>query len=241
MLEWIADPQAWVTLITLSALEIVLGVDNIIFLAVLVNKLPEHQRNAGRIFGLALAMLTRIALLASIVWIMRLQTPLFSLMGVSISGRDLVLISGGAFLIYKSIQEIYAQIQDEEMIQVKRSGGFILTLIQIAILDIVFSLDSVITAVGMAQDLEIMILAIVVAVGVMMFVSKGVADFVQTYPTIKTLALAFLILVGGVLILDGFAVHIPKAYVYFAMGFSLSVELINLYIKKKSALNQSSD
>lgn len=235
MFEWLLSPEAWITLVTLSALEIVLGVDNIIFIAILVNKLPSHQRDKARIFGLALAMLTRIALLASLFWIMKLTNPLFYIGELGISGRDLILIGGGIFLIYKSGKEIYEQINPHPHEQkANHKGGFGITLIQIAILDIIFSLDSVITAVGMAQELEIMILAIIIAVGVMMFASKGIADFVDTHPTIKTLALAFLIMIGGVLIADGLHHHIPKAYVYTAMGFSLTVELLNLYIRKKS-------
>lgn len=238
MFEWIFSPEAWLTLITLTALEIVLGIDNIIFIAILVNKLPQHQRDRARIFGLSLAMLSRIALLASLFWIMKLTEPLFSLLNIEISGRDLILILGGAFLLYKSAIEIYEQTQPHHENQdSKPSKGFMTTLAQIAILDIVFSLDSVITAVGMAQDLEIMIIAIIVAVGVMLFASKAIAQFVDTHPSIKTLALAFLFMVGIVLILSGFDIEVPKAYVYFAMGFSLAVELLNIYIRKKSKLS----
>lgn len=236
MFEWIISPEAWLTLITLTALEIVLGIDNIIFIAILVNKLPEHQRDKARIFGLSLAMISRIALLASLFWIMKLVKPLFAIGGIEISGRDLILILGGLFLIYKSAIEIYEQTQVHHEEKVAKGGGsFLSVLVQIAILDIVFSLDSVITAVGMAQDLEIMIIAIVVAVGVMLFASKGIANFVDTHPSIKTLALAFLFMVGIILVLDGFDIHIPKAYIYFAMGFSLAVELINIYIRKKTS------
>lgn len=236
MFEWLLSPEAWITLVTLSALEIVLGVDNIVFIAILVNKLPSHQRDKARIFGLSLAMLTRITLLASLFWIMKLVNPLFYIGELGISGRDLILIGGGIFLIYKSIKEIFEQINPHRYKKkASNKGGFWVTLIQIAILDIIFSLDSVITAVGMAQELEIMILAIIIAVGVMMFASKGIASFVDAYPTIKTLALAFLIMIGGVLIADGLHHHIPKAYIYTAMGFSLAVELLNLYIRKKSS------
>ena len=238
MFEWLTQPEAWITLITLSALEIVLGIDNIIFIAILVNKLPQAQRDKARFFGLTLAMLTRIGLLASLFWIMKLTKPLFHIAQIGISGRDLILILGGIFLLYKSAKEIYEQTQaPHQKEENKIKGGFISTLIQIAILDIVFSLDSVITAVGMAQDLEIMIIAIIVAVGVMMFASKGIAEFVDAHPTIKTLALAFLFMVGVVLILDGFKIHVPKAYIYFAMGFSLVVELLNIYIRKKSKIS----
>lgn len=235
MLDWLAQPEAWITLLTLTSLEIVLGIDNIIFIAILVNKLPQNQRDKARIFGLSLAMLSRIALLASLFWIMKLTKPLFFVGSMGISGRDLILILGGVFLIYKSCKEIYEQTQTHPQNQESKfHGGFFSTLIQIAVLDIVFSLDSVITAVGMANQLEIMIIAIVLAVGVMMFASKSIANFVDTHPTIKTLALAFLTLVGVVLILDGFKIHIPKAYIYSAMGFSLAVELLNIYIRKKT-------
>lgn len=235
MFEWLTQPEAWVTLFTLTALEIVLGIDNIIFIAILVNKLPHTQRDKARFFGLSLAMLTRIALLASLFWIMKLTKPLFSIGNFGISGRDLILIVGGIFLLYKSVKEIYEQTQAHHQdTQSNFHGGFFSTLVQIAILDIVFSLDSVITAVGMANQLEIMIIAIILAVGVMMFASKGIANFVDTHPTIKTLALAFLAMVGVVLILDGFKIHVPKAYIYFAMGFSLVVELLNIYIRKKT-------
>lgn len=237
MFEWIISPEAWITLITLTTLEIVLGIDNIIFIAILVNKLPEHQRDKARIFGLSLAMVSRIALLASLFWIMKLVEPIFDIGRIEISGRDLILILGGLFLIYKSVTEIYeqTQIHHEEKTS-KTKGGFVSILAQIAILDIIFSLDSVITAVGMAQNLEIMIIAIILAVGVMLFASKGIANFVDTHPSIKTLALAFLFMVGIVLVLDGFDLHIPKAYIYFAMGFSLAVELLNIYIRKKTTL-----
>ncbi|WP_305862605.1 TerC family protein [Helicobacter cholecystus] len=235
MFEWLLQPEAWVTLITLTTLEIVLGIDNIIFIAILVNKLPAHQRDRARFFGLSLAMLTRIGLLASLFWIMKLIKPLFYIGEMGISGRDLILIIGGIFLLYKSTKEIYEQTEVHQQKEENKSkGGLIAILIQIAFLDIVFSLDSVITAVGMAQQLEIMILAIIIAIGVMMFASRGIAQFVDTHPTIKTLALAFLLMVGIVLILEGFKIHIPKAYIYFAMGFSFAVELLNIYIRKKS-------
>lgn len=233
MLDWIASPEAWITLITLTALEFVLGVDNIIFIAILVNKLPEEQRAKARIFGLSLAMLTRIALLASLFWIIKLTYPILTFGNLAITGRDLILIPGGLFLIYKSIIEIYEQIQHQEKKESNFQGGFASTLIQIALLDIAFSFDSVITAVGIAENLEIMILAIVSSIGAMMFVSKGIAKFVESYPSIKTLALVFLLMIGVVLVLDGFSIHISKSYIYSAMGFSLVVELLNIYINKK--------
>lgn len=236
MFEWLLDPSAWIALATLTLLEIVLGIDNIIFIAILVGKLPAHQRDKARILGLALAMLTRIALLASLFWIMKLTQPLFAIFGNEVSGRDLILILGGLFLIYKSTHEIHTQLQSniEEKQIPKKSLKFFPTLIQIAILDIVFSLDSVITAVGMADHLEVMIIAIVLAVLIMMIASKGISDFVEKNPTIKTLALAFLILIGIALIADGWDFHIPKGYIYFAMAFSLIVECINIYANKKN-------
>ncbi|AQW82142.1 TerC family protein [Campylobacter pinnipediorum] len=235
MFEWIMSPEAWVSLFTLTGLEIVLGIDNIIFIAILVGKLPQHQKDKGRMVGLGLAMITRILLLLSLFWIMKLTKPLISLFGFDITGRDIVLILGGLFLIAKSTMEIHSSIngEHEEHKEETKGSNFISVVTQIAIIDIVFSLDSVITAVGMAQHIEIMILAVILAVCVMMFAAKAISDFVDNNPTIKVLALAFLIMIGFVLIGEGFGVHIPKAYIYFAMAFSLSVELINIYAKKK--------
>lgn len=236
MFGWFLDPSAWMALATLTLLEIVLGIDNIIFIAILVGKLPKEQRDKARILGLALAMLTRIALLASLFWIMKLTQPLFTIFGNDISGRDIILIVGGLFLIYKSTHEIHSQLEsaeDERQIS-KKSLRFFPALIQIAILDIIFSLDSVITAVGMADHLEVMVIAIILAVLIMMIASKGISDFVEKNPTIKTLALAFLILIGIALIADGLDFHIPKGYIYFAMVFSLIVECINIYASKKT-------
>lgn len=236
MFGWFLDPSAWMALATLTLLEIVLGIDNIIFIAILVGKLPKEQRDKARILGLALAMLTRIALLASLFWIMKLTQPLFTIFGNDISGRDIILIIGGLFLIYKSTHEIHSQLEsteDERQIS-KKSLKFFPALIQIAILDIIFSLDSVITAVGMADHLEVMVIAIILAVLIMMVASKSISDFVEKNPTIKTLALAFLILIGIALIADGLDFHIPKGYIYFAMVFSLIVECINIYASKKT-------
>lgn len=234
MFDWIFSFEAWISLLTLTGLEIVLGIDNIIFIAILCGKLPLHQRDKARFIGLGLAMITRILLLLSLFWIMKLTTPLFALLGNEISGRDLVLIIGGLFLIIKSILEIKAHINGEESEHSsKGKAAFAMILVQIAILDIVFSLDSVITAVGMANHIEIMILAVVIAVGVMMFASGSIARFVDNNPTIKVLALSFLVLIGFALVLEGFEVHIPKGYIYFAMGFSLVVECINIYSRKK--------
>ena len=237
MFDWIFSPEAWLSLVTLTGLEIVLGIDNIIFIAILVGKLPPEQRDKGRILGLLLAMLTRIALLLSLFWIMKLTKPLFSVFDFTITGRDLVLILGGLFLIGKSTLEIHSSVsgEHEEREASKGHASFWVVIAEIAVLDIVFSLDSVITAVGMANHIEIMILAVILAVGVMMFASKGISNFVDNNPTIKILALAFLILIGFTLVGEGFGMHVPKGYVYFAMAFSLGVELINIYARKKSA------
>ncbi|OZN50013.1 TerC family protein [Gallibacterium anatis] len=234
MLEWISSPEAWVALFTLTALEIVLGIDNIIFISILVGRLPAHQRQSGRILGLGLAMGTRILLLLSLAWIMRLTEPLFSVMGYAISGRDLILLIGGLFLLVKSTLEIHHNMEESASTEEKpvKTVNFIGVLIQIALLDIVFSLDSVITAVGMANDVEVMILAIILAVGVMMIAAKPIGDFVEEHPTLKILALSFLILIGVSLIGEGLSFHIPKGYIYFAMGFSVCVEMINLRMRK---------
>lgn len=234
MFEWMYSPEAWISLATLTGLEIVLGIDNIIFIAILCGKLPVQQRAKARVLGLGLAMITRILLLLSIVWIMSLTKPLFSVFSQTFSGRDLVLIIGGLFLLAKSTSEIHGDIVGEENKINAKTHSFFVTLIQIAILDIVFSLDSVITAVGMAEHLPVMILAVVVAVFIMMFASGVIAKFVDENPTIKILALSFLILVGVSLIGDGFKFHIPKGYIYFSMAFSLGVELINIKLRSKT-------
>lgn len=235
MFEWITDPEAWISLATLAALEIVLGVDNIIFISILVGRLPESQRQSGRIVGLGLAMLTRILLLMSLAWMMKLTAPLFTVFNQEISGRDLILLIGGLFLIVKSSGEIKEAInhQDHHEWERKNKVSYLGVLIQIAVLDIVFSLDSVITAVGMASHLPVMILAIIIAVGVMMFAAKPIGDFVDTHPTLKILALAFLVLVGISLIAESLDIHIPKGYIYFAMGFSVVVEMINIRMRKR--------
>lgn len=235
MFEWFASPEAWISLFTLIGLEIVLGIDNIIFIAILCSRLPKEEQNKARIVGLGFAMISRILLLLSLFWIMKLTAPLFSVFGEKISGRDLILIIGGLFLIYKSTTEIDSSISGqthEEHISTKKVS-FASIIIQISILDIVFSLDSVITAVGMADHIEIMILAVIIAVGVMMVASKAISKFVDDNPTIKILALSFLILVGVALVADGFGLHIPKGYIYFSMAFSLAVELINIKMRKK--------
>ncbi|HEC1753181.1 TPA: TerC family protein [Campylobacter lari] len=239
MFEWIFSVDAWVVLLTLTALEIVLGIDNIIFLAILVSKLPPEHRDRGRILGLAFAMITRILLLLSLFWVMKLVTPLFSILGNEISGRDLVLLLGGLFLIVKSIKEIKESImhQEESQSNIKISNKLWVVVAEIAVIDIVFSLDSVITAVGIAQDIEIMIIAVIVAVLVMLFASKPIADFVEKYPSIKILALAFLVMIGFVLVCESFDIHIDKAYIYTAMAFSLIVEILNIISQKKQTNN----
>ena len=238
MFEWLLDPAAWMALATLTLLEIVLGIDNIIFISILVGRLPSAQRQRARILGLAGAMVTRVMLLLSLAWVMRLTHPLFTVLEEAISGRDLILILGGLFLLAKSTHEIHNSLEgaEEEAADGSRIAirGFYATLVQIAILDIVFSLDSVITAVGMASHVPVMVLAIMLAVGVMMFAAKAIGDFVDTHPTIKMLALSFLILVGVALIAEGFDLHISKGYIYFAMAFSLCVEMLNIRTRKQS-------
>lgn len=235
-MEWMLDPRAWISLLTLTALEIVLGIDNIIFLTILVGRLPRKQRQLARVLGLGLAMLTRIVLLLGIVWVIRLTTPLFSLFEFSFSGRDLILLGGGLFLIAKSTHEIHQSFEgsfDSSAPSTPKKVNFFSVLIQIALIDIIFSLDSVITAVGLAEHVVIMVLAIVIAVFVMMFSAKAIGDFVDTHPTIKMLALSFLILIGVALLGEGFQFHIPKGYIYFAMAFSVMVEMLNIRLRKK--------
>lgn len=236
MFDWIASPEAWIALATLTTLEIVLGIDNIIFISILVGRLPESQRDKGRIIGLALAMITRLALLFSITWVMRLENTWVSLLGQDLSGRDFILIIGGLFLLTKSTREIHASLEiEEEHASAKVVPGFFAVLVQIAILDVVFSLDSVITAVGLVDQVSIMVIAIVVAVAVMLFASKSIATFVDENPTVKMLALSFLILVGMTLIAEGLDFHIPKGYIYFAMAFSLAVEFLNISMRKRQS------
>jgi predicted tellurium resistance membrane protein TerC len=233
-MEWLSDPQAWIALITLTALEIVLGIDNIIFISILAGKLPEEQRQKGRLIGLALAMIMRIVLLLSLAWIVRLTSPLFTVFGHGVSGRDLILIVGGLFLLAKSTHEIHDKLEGEEDIKVSSgTARFSSVLVQIILLDIVFSLDSVITAVGMVQQIPVMVTAVVLAVIFMMVFAKPIGDFVEDHPTVKMLALSFLLLVGMALVADGLGFHIPKGYIYFAMGFSVFVEVLNLRLRKK--------
>jgi predicted tellurium resistance membrane protein TerC len=228
--------EAWLALATLTALEIVLGIDNIVFISILAGKLPQAQRGRARTLGLALAMGTRILLLLSLTWVMGLVNPLFTIVGQEISGRDLILIVGGLFLLWKSTSEIHEKLEGEEHErEVSRAKiSFSGVLVQIALLDIVFSLDSVITAVGMANHLWVMIAAIVIAVGVMMFMSGPLSRFVERHPTVKMLALSFLLLIGMALVAEGFDQHIPKGYIYFAMGFSVFVEMLNLRLRKSA-------
>lgn len=245
-MEIFTNPEAWLSLVTLTLLEIVLGIDNVIFISILADKLPKNQQEKGRKLGLAMAMITRVMLLLSITWVMTLTAPLFNISGVlnindsewvqklAISGRDLILIIGGLFLIYKSTAEIHHKIEGEEEGETNvKKHSFWGTIFQIMLLDIVFSLDSVITAVGMAQHVEIMIAAVVIAVGIMIWASGGVASFVNRHPTVKMLALSFLLLIGVSLLAEAFEQHIPKGYIYFAMAFSVLVEMLNLKMHAK--------
>ena len=235
-MEWITDPQAWAALGTLTALEIVLGIDNIIFISILVGRLPARQRDRARVLGLGLAMGTRLLLLASLTWVMGLTAPLFGALGQEVSGRDLILLGGGLFLLVKSTSEIHGNLEGAGETRRHRAAiSFAAVLAQIAIIDIIFSLDSVITAVGLAQQLVVMALAIVLSVIVMMFAARSIGEFVDRHPTIKMLALAFLILVGTALIAEGLEFHIPKGYIYFAMAFSVGVEMLNLRLRARAA------
>lgn len=234
MFEWLTNPEAWIALGALIALEVVLGIDNIIFISILVGRLPEHKRNIARQLGLGLAMLTRLVLLFSLVWVMGLIEPLFSIFEIEISGRDIILIAGGLFLLAKSTHEIHDSLEIvQETESAPRAAGFYSVLVQIAILDIIFSLDSVITAVGLVEHLSIMVIAIIISVVVMLFSAKSIGEFVDRNPTIKMLALSFLILIGFTLIAEGFDVHIPKGYIYFAMAFSVAVETLNIRVRRK--------
>ena len=236
-MEWLNDPQAWLALATLTALEIVLGIDNIIFISILTGKLPEQQRPKAQKIGLALAMITRLLLLFSLTWIMKLTKPFFFILGHGVSGRDLILLVGGLFLLAKSTMEIHDKLEGEEHhVSGGKSGAtFRSVVIQIMMLDIVFSLDSVITAVGMASQLGVMVTAVVISVGVMLFFAGSVSAFVDRHPTVKVLALSFLMLIGVSLVADGMSFHIPKGYIYFAMAFSVMVEMINLKVRKNAA------
>ena len=235
-MDWLTSPESLIALLTLTVLEIVLGIDNVIFISILAGKLPAQDRERARLWGLSLAMLIRIGLLLSITWVMGLTAPLFAVLGQEISGRDLILLVGGLFLIFKSTREIHDRLEGEEgHASARVVASFSAVIIQILLLDIVFSLDSVITAVGMANHLPVMITAVVVAVAVMMVAAGPIGDFVAVHPTVKMLALSFLLLIGMSLIAEGLDQHIPKGYIYFAMGFSVFVEMLNLKLRKTSA------
>jgi predicted tellurium resistance membrane protein TerC len=235
-MEWLSDPQIWISLVTLSALEIVLGIDNLVFLAILADRLPEHQRPLARRLGLGFALITRLLLLASLSWIIGLVEPVFVVFDHAVSWRDIILIGGGVFLLAKATHEIHGSLEGENGEQgqpgvAKAAGaGFTSTIIQIGILDIVFSLDSVITAVGMANQLWVMVVAVIIAVIIMLVAAGPLSAFVSKHPTVKMLALSFLLLVGTSLVADGMGFHIPKGYLYFAMGFSVLVEALNLAV-----------
>ena len=236
-MDWLSDPQIWISLFTLTALEIVLGIDNVIFIAILAGKLPKEQQAKARKLGLTLALVTRILLLLSLTWIMGLTQPLFTMpiVKVGVSGRDLVLLIGGLFLIWKSVREVHEKLEAEDGHATKGRGvaSFTGVIVQILILDIVFSLDSVITAVGMADNIWVMVAAVVIALGVMLVFAGKISDFVNKHPTLKMLALSFLILIGVTLIGEGLHFHIPKGYIYFSMAFAFAVEMLNLKLRSK--------
>ena len=234
-MEWMTSAEGWIALLTLTVLEIVLGIDNIVFISILAGKLPREQRERARKVGLSLAMLTRVGLLLSITWVMRLTTPLVAVLGQAISGRDLILIVGGLFLMAKSTHEIHDKLEGEEgHASARVAASFAAVITQILLLDVVFSLDSVITAVGMAEDVAVMVLAVMIAVGVMLVSSSAIGEFVERHPTVKMLALSFLLLIGMSLMAEGVDQHIPKGYIYFAMGFSVFVEMINLRVRART-------
>jgi len=234
-MEWLSSPESWIALLSLTALEIVLGIDNIIFISILAGKLPENQQNLGRQVGLVLAMVTRILLLFSLTWLTRLTSPLFTVFQYEISGRGLILITGGLFLLGKSTFEIHERLEGEEgHASQKVIPSLTGVIVQIMLLDIVFSLDSVITAIGMVNEIAIMVTAVVIAVAIMLFASGPISSFVNNRPTLKILALSFLLLIGFSLVADGLGFHIPKGYIYFAMGFSVFVEFINLQVRART-------
>jgi predicted tellurium resistance membrane protein TerC len=238
-MDWISDPTIWTALLTLTALEIVLGIDNIVFISILTNKLPENQRERGRIVGLAAAMIMRIILLFFASWIVGLTDELFSILDQGFSGKDLIMLAGGLFLIAKATMELHDRLEGEEHgHEAKGAVSFSSVIFQILLLDVVFSIDSVITAVGMTEHLPVMIAAVVISIIVMIVSANSIAGFVEQHPTVKVLALSFLILIGFTLIAEGFHVHIPKGYIYFAMAFSVMVEVINLQIRKKQGERQ---
>ena len=235
MLELLTDPQTWIAFATLTALELVLGIDNIIFISILVDKLPKEKREFARRIGLFMAMFMRIGLLLVLAWIVGLVAPLFAVLGHDISGRDLILILGGLFLIWKSTVEIHQSLEGEEVhVASAVKATFAAVILQIMVIDLVFSLDSIITAVGMVDDVRVMIAAVVASVGLMLLFAGAIGRFVSDHPTIKMLALSFLVIVGTVLVAEGFGHHVPKGYVYFAMAFSLGVEMLNICMRKRS-------
>lgn len=235
-MDWVSHPQAWIGLLTLTVLEIVLGIDNIVFISILAGRLPVASQKRARLSGLGLAMISRILLLLCISWIMRLTHPLITIGSLVLTGRALILVAGGLFLLAKSTREIHHRLEDaDEHRSVKAAPSFVAVLIQILLLDVVFSLDSVITAVGMVDEIEVMIIAIVIAVGIMMVFAGAVSGFIERHLTVKMLALSFLLLIGMNLIAEGVGFHIPKGYTYFAMGFSLGVEMLNLRVRKRHA------
>jgi predicted tellurium resistance membrane protein TerC len=233
--DWVTNPDIWIALFTLTTLEIVLGIDNIVFISILAGKLPEAQQSKARTLGLGLAALTRVALLFAISWVIGLTDPLFEVFGSEISGRDIILILGGLFLLGKATFEIHEKLEGEDPAHARKAiaTGFAAVIAQILVLDLVFSLDSVITAVGMADDIGVMVAAVLIAIGVMLLSAKAVSDFVNRHPTVKMLALSFLLLIGMSLIAEGWELHIPKGYIYFAMGFSVFVEALNLRLRRR--------
>jgi predicted tellurium resistance membrane protein TerC len=237
MFDWLNSPEAWIALGTLVALEIVLGIDNIIFISILVGRLPPHERERARRLGIGFALVSRIALLFSLSWIIGLTEPMFTVLGEEISGRDLVLLVGGLFLLGKSTHEIHALVEHDpsasDEIKAKAASTMLSTIIQIGILDIVFSLDSVITAVGLVDHLAIMCIAIIISVVVMLFSAGPIGRFIDKHPTLKVLALSFLMMIGFMLMVESFDVHVPKGYIYFAMAFSIFVEVINIKVRKR--------
>lgn len=234
---WVTNPEIWLSLVTLSALEIVLGIDNLVFIAILTGRLPAHQRALGRRVGLALALITRLMLLATLAWIVGLVEPVFTVAGKAFSWRDMILIGGGLFLLWKATVEIHEMVEKEEDEPDSPQGAAGVTfrgvVLQIAVIDIIFSLDSVITAVGMADQLWVMVTAVVIAMIIMIIAANPLAEFVSTHPTVKMLALAFLLLIGVILIADGLGLHVPKGYIYFALAFSVAVETLNHFVRRR--------
>ena len=235
-MDWLFQPESWIALLTLTALEIVLGIDNVVFLAILAGKLPAKERAKARLVGLGLAMFLRIGLLLGLSWVIRLTAPWFSVLGTEISGRDLILIGGGLFLFTKSTYEIHHKLEAARLPALTARAGFAAVLAQILVLDVIFSLDSVITAVGMANEIGVMVAAVVAAVGFMMLFAGAIGEFVERHPTVKMLALSFLLLIGTALVADGLDQHIPKGYIYFAMGFSVFVEALNLRSERRAGV-----